>query len=267
MLTRALCLGAAAALAGVFCLVRGAAAAPGQCPDPSVEVIWGETVRTCVGVPGAPGETGPAPGRPAPVSSQPPFCHMGGTVPADPLPGCWSPTTPAPSRTVTPATLAVHVVNLLPLPRPSPEIRPLLRFADGTTGGLTGAPLWLWQRSWPTLRQRTEAGGMWAEVTAEPLTQTWYFGDGSDPVVCLGPGTPLTDPERGLDGSPDCGYRYRVSSRDQPGGRYTLRVVVTWQVTWTGSGNTGGVLAPLELSHSQPYPVRQARAQLVDPGP
>jgi hypothetical protein len=143
----------------------------------------------------------------------------------------------------------------------------MLRFADGASGGLTGAPMWLWMpsQSWRTLHQRTEAGAVWAEVTARPMTQTWDFGDGSPPLTCVGPGTPLTDTDRAFDGSPDCGYRYTVSSKDQPHGRYTVRVVVAWQVSWVGSGDTGGVLEPMQLQETTPYTVRQARAQLVDP--
>jgi hypothetical protein len=143
----------------------------------------------------------------------------------------------------------------------------MLRFADGAVGGLAGAPMWLWlpSRSWRTLEQRTEAGAVWAEVTARPVRQTWYFGDGSPPLVCAGPGTPLTDTDRAFEGSPDCGYRYTVSSKDQPRGRYVVRVVVTWQVSWVGSGDTGGILEPMRVGQVIPYAVRQARAQLIDP--
>jgi hypothetical protein len=42
-------------------------------------------------------------------------------------------------------------------------------------------------------------------------------------------------------------------------------VAVTWQVSWVGSGDTGGTLEPLQVQQTIPYTVRQARAQLVDP--
>jgi hypothetical protein len=143
----------------------------------------------------------------------------------------------------------------------------MMRFVDGAVGGLSGAPMWLWlpSGSWRTLQQRTEAGAVWAEVTATPVTQTWYFGDGSGPLVCAGPGTPLTDTDRAMEGSPDCGYRYTVSSKDRPRGRYAIRVVVTWQVSWVGSGDTAGILGPMQMRQTIPYAVRQARAQLIDP--
>jgi hypothetical protein len=158
-------------------------------------------------------------------------------------------------------------VNLLRLPAPRPVIRPWMRFADGAVGGLTGAPLWLWMPAptWRALGQRTAAGDVWAQVVATPVSQSWDFGDGSPPVICRGPGTPLTDNDEALDGSPDCSYRYTVSSKDQPHGRYTVRLVVTWQVSWVGSGDSGGILEPMRLQQTIPYTVRQARAQLVDP--
>jgi hypothetical protein len=165
--------------------------------------------------------------------------------------------------------LVVRAVNLLRLPSPHAQIRPMVTFHDGAVGGLTGAPLWLWvpDRHWRTLHQRTAAGAAWAEVTARPVAQTWTFGDGSRPLTCLSPGTEITrsNAHRGLEGSPSCGYTYTVSSRDQPEQRYTIEVTVDWQVSWTGSGDTGGILPLFHRQQTVPYTVRQARAQLVDP--
>jgi hypothetical protein len=42
-------------------------------------------------------------------------------------------------------------------------------------------------------------------------------------------------------------------------------VVVTWQVSWVGSGDTAGILEPMQMRQTIPYAVRQARAQLIDP--
>jgi hypothetical protein len=165
--------------------------------------------------------------------------------------------------------LALRAVNLLRLPAPRAEVRPMVRFRDGAHGGLTGAPLWLWipGSQWRTLHQRTEAGAAWAEVTAQPVSQTWTFGDGSRPVTCFGRGTELTgfNVHRALEGSPSCGYTYTVSSKDQPQQRYTVDVTVNWQLSWIGSGDTGGILPLFALRQTFPYTVRQARAQLVDP--
>ena len=59
--------------------------------------------------------------------------------------------------------------------------------------------------------------------------------------ACHGPGTlwtPGTDPKAP---SPDCGYIYRYSSAGAAGGAYTVTVTVTWEVTWTGAGQSGTV--------------------------
>jgi hypothetical protein len=145
----------------------------------------------------------------------------------------------------------------------------MVRFHDSATGGLTGAPLWLRipRSNWHTLTQRTEAGAAWAQVTATPVTHTWHLGDDSRPLVCRGPGTELTEHnvDHALDGSPDCGHTYTVSSRNQPNQQYTIRVTVNWQISWVGSGDTGGILPLMHREQTIPYTVRQARAQLVDP--
>jgi hypothetical protein len=62
---------------------------------------------------------------------------------------------------------------MLALPKPRAEIRPMMRFVDAALGGLTGAPMWLWMppQTWRSLEQRTEAGAVWAEVTARPVAR------------------------------------------------------------------------------------------------
>ena len=155
------------------------------------------------------------------------------------------------------------------LPVPAPSLRPLLRFG-GQNGGVTGAPIWLWTdpSHWSPggipLTRRVQAGPVWATVSAAAVRMVWLPGDGSV-VTCLTSGTPLTDPSRGLSGSPNCGYTYRRTSADQTGGRYRVTISVTWAVTWVGSDGTGGALAPLTVATTFPYTVRQARAQLVSP--
>ncbi|GAA3386445.1 hypothetical protein GCM10020369_23760 [Cryptosporangium minutisporangium] len=166
--------------------------------------------------------------------------------------------------------LAVEARSRLTIPLPRPTVRPLVRFADGTTGGLTGAPAWLWtdpahwQPSGTPLTREVRAGAVTAVVSAAPVRLTWRPGDGSR-VVCRTPGTPLEDPRRGPAGSPDCGHTYRRTSADRPGGEYRASVAITWAVTWAGSDGSGGALAPLVVTTTLAYPVREGRAQLVGP--
>ncbi len=169
----------------------------------------------------------------------------------------------------TPVGLALEARGRLTVPVPVPQMRPMIKFKDGTSGGLTGMPMWLWTdpARWapaPPMTLRVQAGPVWAAVAAAPVRQTWEFGDGGT-LTCLTPGTPLTNPARGLDGSPDCGHKYRKSSKDGRRGAFTVTVRVIWAVTWTGSDGNGGTLAPLVVEASVPYIVRQARAELVRP--
>lgn len=166
-----------------------------------------------------------------------------------------------------PAGLAVQAMSQLRVPKTAAEIRPMMTFGDGTTGGLTGLPLWLWVdgSSWEEpLIARVQAGSVWAEAKAIPVSQRWDFGDGNG-IICEGPGTPYEQGMDALEGSPDCGYTYRRTSKDEPDSAYTVTSTITWRVTWVGSGNTAGELEPLRISDAITYTVRQARAQLVAP--
>ncbi|MFI5958545.1 hypothetical protein [Cryptosporangium sp. NPDC051539] len=155
--------------------------------------------------------------------------------------------------------LAEEARSRLTLPLPAPALRPLVHFADGTRGGLRGVPVWLWTDPgpWRTPLTRTvRAGTLSATVAAAPVRITWHPGDGAG-VVCRNPGTPLTDPADGPGGSPDCGHTYRHT------GGYRMTIAITWAVTWAGSDGSGGTLAPLVVTASFGYPVRDSRAQLV----
>jgi hypothetical protein len=127
-------------------------------------------------------------------------------------------------------------------------------------------PTWWWVEpgSWRVLRQRTTAGPVWAEVTATPVSSTWDPGDGSQPLVCAGPGTSYDRSRPESEQSTDCAYTYRRSSAGQPQTGpeendrfFTVTVTTTWQVTWTGSGGNGGTLPPLTRTRSFPLAVAQ----------
>ena len=162
--------------------------------------------------------------------------------------------------------LAVRAMNQLQLPNPEPQLVPRISFSDGKTGGIVGAPAWLWihASNWVTFVQRTEAGANWASVTARPVSQHWEFGDGGK-VTCYGPGVAYRNSQSAVVDSPSCGYRYLRTSKQIPGGAFLVQVSVTWQVTWIGAGQASGSLGPIQLTTTFPYVVREARAQLVAP--
>jgi hypothetical protein len=147
-------------------------------------------------------------------------------------------------------TLAQTVANRLPLPSPRVRHNPV-------GNALVGLATWWWvdPGQWQPLRQRTQAGPVWAEVTATPVSTRWDAGDGSAPVACPGPGTAYdtTRPEAGQ--YTDCSHTYRRTTADQPQTGpsvndrfFTVTVTTSWQVTWIGSAGSGGTLPVLTTS-------------------
>lgn len=152
--------------------------------------------------------------------------------------------------------LAQRATNRLPLPLPSPRFNP----SQPTTAGpatLVAIPTWLWVDSWRPVSQRTQAGGVWAEVVATPMSATWDPGDGTPVVRCAGPGTAWTPGAK----ESRCEHTYARSSAGQPRNVYTVRVVVTWRVTWTGSGGLTGTLPLMERQTT--FPIAVAERQTV----
>jgi hypothetical protein len=163
-------------------------------------------------------------------------------------------------------SLAQSAANRLVLPAPLVRHNPSGR-------ALVGLATWWWVDSaqWRVLRQRTQAGPVWAEVTATPVSTTWDAGDGTAPLVCDGPGTPYdtTRPESMQNTS--CAHTYRRSSADQPqsgpslNDRYfTVTVTTTWRVTWRGSSGSGGALPA--MSTTSRFPLAVAQRQTVVTG-
>jgi hypothetical protein len=156
-------------------------------------------------------------------------------------------------------SLARTASSRLQLPTPTVGHSP-----DGTT--LVNLATWLWVEpgSWRELRQRTSAGPVSVEVVATPVGTTWDPGDGSDPFTCSGPGTVYDRSRPESVQSTDCSYTYRRSSaaRPQTGPEdndrfFTVTVTTRWQVTWTGTGGSGGTLPVLTRSSSFPLAVAQ----------
>ena len=107
---------------------------------------------------------------------------------------------------------------------------------------LVNLPLWLAldAASWRAQSATASVPGVSVTVTARPVTATWSMGDGAT-VTCDGPGTSWrvgTDP---VAASPDCGHTYRRSSAGSAGGAFAASVVVAWEVTWAGAGQSGTV--------------------------
>lgn len=170
--------------------------------------------------------------------------------------------TPAAALRVSPGRLAERAANRLSLPIPTSDLNP-------SPHALVNLAEWFWVRrsSWSTLRQRTQAGPVWAQVVARPTSTTWDPGDGSLPFTCAGAGTPYVKSEPAEAQSTTCSYTYRRSSADEPQSGpdpndrfFTVTVTTTWSVTWTGAGGLSGTLPAMTRSSSFPLAVAERDA-------
>ncbi|MHA3700756.1 hypothetical protein ACXR2U_01110 [Jatrophihabitans sp. YIM 134969] len=163
----------------------------------------------------------------------------------------------------TPAELAVRAAATFRLPDPSGHRSPS---EGGQLGGYAFTYINLWTyywtdaSTWTPLTATAEAGGNFATVTARPVSLTFDPGDGSPPTDCPGPGRPWTEsdgPSAPTAGG--CGFQYgRVTGPgyDHP---VTSTQTITWQLTWTGSNNTNGVLTQKTTSTAGPLNVLQVQ--------
>ena len=170
----------------------------------------------------------------------------------------WVPATAA-GAAASPQQLAQRAISRLPLPLPAPSFEPR-RSSSAGPATLVAIPTSFFLDGWRPITQRTEAGGMWAVVTAEPVAAAWFPGDGSRPVRCTNAGRAWTATESA--GTP-CTYTYRRSSAAQPNNVYTARVVVTWQVSWRGSGGLSGTLPLMERQTYFPVAVAERQTVIV----
>jgi hypothetical protein len=115
-------------------------------------------------------------------------------------------------------------------------------FAPNPGGsGLVGLPVWMWTEqtpnTWGPISASATDAGLTVNITARATQIVWDMGNG-DAVTCANPGLNY-DPSYGRASSPMCGYTYRVSSRNQPGGKYAVTATTTWRVDWEGGGENG----------------------------
>lgn len=139
---------------------------------------------------------------------------------------------------VTQAELALEVRNRLQLPVPQVGVSP-----DGANQNpaLVNLPTWWWVSNTAELTQRTEAGPVWAEVTAEAVSTSWTAGDGTR-SDCSGLGIAwqswMGETQHG-----SCRHTYTRANAEEK-----AQVAVVWRVTWVGSGGTGGALDPMTMT-------------------
>lgn len=160
---------------------------------------------------------------------------------------------------VDPRALAEEALGRAAIPAPAVRLNP----PEGQDQ-VVHLPTWLWidPDQWQGVSASASAGVVTVTATARPTSVRWDMGNG-DVVTCTGPGTPY-DPDRSADEQhTDCSYTYRRSSAQSPEGAFTMRVTVSWQVSWSATGiAAGGALPAAERTTS--IPVRVAEIQAVN---
>jgi hypothetical protein len=126
--------------------------------------------------------------------------------------------------------------------------------------GLVGLPEWFWvdAAGYATLQKTAGLAGLSATVTATPGPLIISPGDGGATFTCPGPGTPYNASAPAPSQQSDCTFLYTAPSAGQPGNVFTVSISVTWTATWTGTGGTGGALAPITRTATIALPVAQA---------
>ncbi|PZS32189.1 MAG: hypothetical protein DLM61_07275 [Pseudonocardiales bacterium] len=157
----------------------------------------------------------------------------------------------------SPAQLAQRAAASFRFPKPSGHRSPseTLRY-QGYPFSYVQLWLFYWTDpgTWRTLTATARAGGVFATVTAKPVSLTYDPGDGSSAVSCGGPGRPWTDADgnRAPSGGA-CGYQYKAVTSSP----ITSTQTITWKITWVGSGGTSGALPDQSTSKSGQLNVMQ----------
>jgi hypothetical protein len=164
------------------------------------------------------------------------------------------------SRNGTPAVTPQELMEVARSELKVPVLRPATA-PPLPRKGLVGLPEWYWiPNGWRPINVTVSAGPVWATVTATPVSLSFDAGGGQPGSSCTGPGAQY---RRG--GHTGCSYTYTQSSATQPGGRYAAAITVTWRVSWTGSGGTGGLLDP-GLQIAFPFSLQIAEGQALVTG-
>lgn len=141
-----------------------------------------------------------------------------------------------PDPTIDPAALAQQAADRTPVPSPEIRLNP-----PAGQDQVVNVPTWMWidPAAWTPVSATASAGAVTVTATATPTSVMWDMGNG-DVVTCAGPGTPYDSTANADEQHSDCTYTYRQSSAGRNGGAFTMRVTMTWGVTWSVVGAPGG---------------------------
>jgi hypothetical protein len=134
--------------------------------------------------------------------------------------------------------------------------------------GLVGLPEWFWvpRGQWRKVSITVTAGPVWADAVASPTSMTFAPGGGLSSVSCAGPGAEFSRSRLAGSQHTDCSFTYDQPSVGQPANAYQAALVVTWTISWTGSGGAGGTIAT-GYTTGTAFGVRVAQAEAVVSSP
>jgi hypothetical protein len=217
---------------------------------------------------------------------------LGGTPPGGPTPGSWYSVTctnqstggqvtqtewipnqtqspapiSAPAPVANPYAVALQAERSMVLSRPNLQFNP-------SGASVVNLPTWLWISAglWHPYTVTATIGTVSATAVATPTMVTWSMGDGHT-VTSAGPGTPFDTTRPASVQRTGCSYAYPVSSAGQPSpdgnpnhGSFTVQSTVSWSVTWTAQGASGGGALPgLTTSATALLPVEQVESVNAD---
>jgi hypothetical protein len=154
---------------------------------------------------------------------------------------------------IDPEVLAAQAIDSLELPMPSIAASP-------NDFQLVNLATWMWLEgdSWETQTASASVPGTTVTARAVPVKAVWDMGDGNT-ETCTSAGTPWSTSFDELASSPDCGYTYTHSSARAPSGEFTVSVTVTWDVTWSGGGESETVPG-MTTTASTSWPVAESQS-------
>lgn len=154
--------------------------------------------------------------------------------------------------------IARRVADQVPLEFPRPATSPAI---DGEQ--ITGLPTWLWvdPGGYRSFDAEATLAGLTVTVTATPVQVSWDLGDGTDPVVCAGPGTPYDLAVDDDAQHTDCSHVYRYASAGETGGVYHASATTTWSLAWEASTGETGTLP--EVSRTTTFDLTVTERQAV----
>jgi hypothetical protein len=171
---------------------------------------------------------------------------------------------PPVENAVTPEILAELAYNRIQLPATEVTLAPA-----GTTK--VNLPTWAWLDKAAfkevSVTASLNAGGLdiQATTTAKPVSLKLEPGTAdAETYPASGECTLNADDSIGepytkgkADRTPPCGIKYLRSSGD---GTFSLRATITWDITWTGTGGTGGDLPDGTFGTTQAVTVQEIQA-------